>query len=869
MKKQISKCVKMLFLGIIMCLGMALSVHAEGSGQFFQFDGEKWNKEEFSWTDSQGQIWYAHEYGTNGEAIISAVTEAVMELQVPSYVYKNGVAKKVIGIGSYRPDAEYDYTWARFGCFYYDGKNSDYMLYKVILPDTLCYVAPYAFSTDNRFGGGKDAFDGLAAVQLPQNPRLVIGESAFYGDKNLQIVHFNDAVGGAQPVKIENKAFGNCPKLEEITFPPTGAYNEIDKEAFYSYGECCNLKRIYNAPSELELGWDQYCAGVEEVSFAEGLTYVGGISTIVAYEWNEDGSPSHGQGEYIKTLKKVTLPSTLKEIGWDAFKDNKNLTYINLPEGLTTIGSYAFAGCTALTGFTSLPASVSGGIGEGAFRGCKNLHLENVYIHGTDSLKYQFTDSGIVSIRIGADVTYTVGAMFKGCTSLKEITVDAGHPYLSSQDGVLYSKVYKSSGGEVAGRSIFTYPAGKSWAGSYTLPSDVVLLGGFAFDSCKFTEIHIPARVLDLDYDSMASLGDTNTYYAFDSIKDSCKLYVVKNSYVDNYFNTRYHFYYENGDVLPISYDLAGGTNDSSNPSTFTGGNSIELKAPTRSGYTFTGWTPVDADDEEVNFSGSYTPSMGELVSGVKLTANWKKNPDPTKAPEPTKAPTAEPTKAPNAEPTKAPSAPEPTKAPNASDNNQNTVIPSKLPKLTGTKVTNVLTDGAKISWKRIASATGYQITISTDKKFKKNVKNYIVEENKNNELIYGLKSGKTYYVKVRAIAQGGGKKVTGKYSKAVKFTIYVVPKVKKISVKNNKKGTITITASKVKGAAGYAFVVTADSGLTDIVAIKESKKNTVTIKNLSKGHTYYIRACAYKLNKQKQKVFGVYTKKAKITIKK
>ena len=181
--------------------------------------------------------------------------------------------------------------------------------------------------------------------------------------------------------------------------------------------------------------------------------------------------------------------------------------------------------------------------------------------------------------------------------------------------------------------------------------------------------------------------------------------------------------------------------------------------------------------------------------------------------------------------------------------------------------MTNVLTDGAKISWKRIASATGYQITISTDKKFKKGVKNYTVKENTNSELIYGLKSGKTYYVKVRAVAQGGGKKVTGKYGKAVKFTTYVVPKVKKISVKNNKKGMITITASKVKGAAG--FVVTADSGLTDIVAIKESKKNTVTIKNLTKGHTYYIRACAYKLNKQKQKVFGVYTKKAKITIKK
>ncbi len=59
-------------------------------------------------------------------------------------------------------------------------------------------------------------------------------------------------------------------KREEITFPPTGAYNEIDKEVFYCHGEC-NLKRIYNAPSELELGWDQYCADVEEVSLQKDL----------------------------------------------------------------------------------------------------------------------------------------------------------------------------------------------------------------------------------------------------------------------------------------------------------------------------------------------------------------------------------------------------------------------------------------------------------------------------------------------------------------------------------------------------------------------------------------------------------------------
>ena len=77
----------MLFLGIIMCLGMALSVHAD-SGQFFNFEPEKWDKEGFSWTDSKGQIWNAYEYGTKGEAFISSVDKATsMELQFPLFFH--------------------------------------------------------------------------------------------------------------------------------------------------------------------------------------------------------------------------------------------------------------------------------------------------------------------------------------------------------------------------------------------------------------------------------------------------------------------------------------------------------------------------------------------------------------------------------------------------------------------------------------------------------------------------------------------------------------------------------------------------------------------------------------------------------------
>ena len=84
----------MLFLGIIMCLGMALSVHAD-SGQFFNFEPEKWDKDGFSWTDSKGQIWNAYEYGTKGEAFISSVDKATsMELQFSKCCIQKWCGKK-------------------------------------------------------------------------------------------------------------------------------------------------------------------------------------------------------------------------------------------------------------------------------------------------------------------------------------------------------------------------------------------------------------------------------------------------------------------------------------------------------------------------------------------------------------------------------------------------------------------------------------------------------------------------------------------------------------------------------------------------------------------------------------------------------
>ena len=53
---------------------------------------------------------------------------------------------------------------------------------------------------------------------------------------------------------------------------------------------------------------------MEEVSYAEGLTYVSGIQITEWTKWNEEGEPTEGHVVNIKTLKKITFPSTLKSI---------------------------------------------------------------------------------------------------------------------------------------------------------------------------------------------------------------------------------------------------------------------------------------------------------------------------------------------------------------------------------------------------------------------------------------------------------------------------------------------------------------------------------------------------------------------------
>lgn len=122
--------------------------------------------------------------------------------------------------------------------------------------------------------------------------------------------------------------------------------------SFYGY----KLLTAVTLPSTLtELG-DQAFANCVKLTSA---VVPEGVETVGSAFWG------------CSALETVTLPSTLKTLKSSTFYNCKALASVNLPEGLETIGGMVFSSCGALTTL-SLPSTLTT-IGMMAFDGCSGL----------------------------------------------------------------------------------------------------------------------------------------------------------------------------------------------------------------------------------------------------------------------------------------------------------------------------------------------------------------------------------------------------------------------------------------------------------------------------------------------------------------
>lgn len=192
----------------------------------------------------------------------------------------------------------------------------------------------------------------------------------------------------------------------------------------------------------------------------------------------------------------IVIPNTVTKIGDEAFKGNKKVTSVTIPGSVVDIGNNAFEGCEKLekVAFTN-PDGANNNllIRLSAFKDCTKL-----------------TD-----VEIPARVKQIVGNIFKGCTSLMEIKVNANNPYYFAQDGVLFGPALVEYSPKYDDNYVLlAYPAGCQ--GAYSIPStvhgktiDQVWTSGFE-GAVGLTDITIPASIGRLGTAAFENTGLTH-----------------------------------------------------------------------------------------------------------------------------------------------------------------------------------------------------------------------------------------------------------------------------------------------------------------------------------------------------------------------
>ncbi len=196
-------------------------------------------------------------------------------------------------------------------------------------------------------------------------------------------------------------------------------------------------------------------------------------------------------------LISVTIPNSLKSIGYNAFSYSKGLTTINIPNSVSSIGDDAFKGCSGLTSIT-IPNSITR-IGELTFYGCSGLTSINIPNSITYIGKDAFSGcSKLNSITIPNSVTEIGNRIFSGCSSLTSVDIP------NSVTSIGYNSFANCTGlTSVTIPNSVTYLSGFSGCTGLTsisIPSNVTTIGGSAFDGCTgLTSITIPSNVTSIN----------------------------------------------------------------------------------------------------------------------------------------------------------------------------------------------------------------------------------------------------------------------------------------------------------------------------------------------------------------------------------
>jgi hypothetical protein len=315
-------------------------------------------------------------------------------------------------------------------------------------------------------------FTDLTSVTIPVGVTS-IGYEAFFQCTSLTSVTIFGSV-----TSMGGNVFYGCTHLRNVTI--SDGFTSIGPNAFYG----TRLTGITIPASVTSIGVGAFTACSELAAIivdasnpsfisVDGVLFNKSQSTLVRY-------PEAKTGNYL-------IPNGVTSIGDYAFSGCTRLTSVTIPNGVTSIGGVAFYGCTRLASVT-IPSSVTS-IGGSAFLRC--THLTSVTIPNSVSSIGNWTFgvcTSLTSVTIPSSVTSIGNWAFGDCTSLTSVTIPSS---VTSIGDETFSRCTRLTS--------VTIPNGVTSIGDYafygctrlasvTIPSSVTSIGDYAFSECTGLE---------------------------------------------------------------------------------------------------------------------------------------------------------------------------------------------------------------------------------------------------------------------------------------------------------------------------------------------------------------------------------------------